>query len=163
MKPRSMVILWLLSMVVIFAVGLSVSKSEKPSEAAAPSPTPSSPVATSSAPTTSPTTAPTSQSTSAACAPSGTSLSITAHNVAFDTNCLAAPADKTFTIAFTNQDSGVPHNVSIVDSSGKALFTGSIFPGVATETYKVGALSAGTYTFKCDVHPTQMTGTFVVK
>ena len=30
-------------------------------------------------------------------------------------------------------------------------------------TYDVPALEPGTYFFRCDVHPGQMTGTFVVK
>ncbi len=55
----------------------------------------------------------TSTSAAAACEPSGTLLTLVAHNVAFDTNCLAASAGKAFTIAFDNQDPGVPHNVSI--------------------------------------------------
>jgi nitrite reductase (NO-forming) len=101
--------------------------------------------------------------TAAACEPSGTALSISAQNVAFSTDCLAAPAGKAFTIAFDNKDPGVPHNVSIYsdDSATKALFTGKTVSGPAKVVYEVPALDPGTYFFRCDVHPA-MTGTFVV-
>ncbi|MFL5798088.1 MAG: cupredoxin domain-containing protein [Actinomycetota bacterium] len=102
-------------------------------------------------------------STTATCSPSGTSLSITAKNIQFDTDCLAAPAGKAFTIALDNQDPGTPHNLSIYSDPGmtQALFKGPIFSGVKTETYGVHPLQAGTYHFHCDVHPS-MDGTFVV-
>jgi nitrite reductase (NO-forming) len=104
-------------------------------------------------------------SNAAACQPDGTKLSITAQNAVFTTDCLAAPAGKSFTIAFDNQDPGVPHNVSIYtdDSASNALFTGELVSGPKKIVYKVDALEAGTYFFRCDVHPTTMTGTFVVK
>ncbi|MGH3181198.1 MAG: cytochrome c oxidase subunit II [Streptosporangiaceae bacterium] len=107
----------------------------------------------------------TKQAKTAACTPSGTALSLTAHNIHYSTSCLAAPAGKPFTITFHNQDSGVPHNVAIYTSSSatKALFRGQIVTGVTTVTYHVPALPAGTYYFRCDVHPTAMHGTFVVK
>ncbi len=98
----------------------------------------------------------------ATCTPHGPALRITARNVSFDTDCLAAPADRPLTIAFDNEDSGTPHNVSISsDAASDALFTGERFSGVKTETYRVPALDAGTYRFQCDVHPS-MDGTFVV-
>jgi plastocyanin len=50
----------------------------------------------------------------------------------------------------------VPHNVSIVN--GPAGSTGEIFGGPAERLYIFPALSSGTYTFHCDVHP-DMTGT----
>jgi plastocyanin len=100
----------------------------------------------------------------ASCSPSGTSLQVSAQNVAFDKKCLAAPANKAFTITFDNKDSGVPHNVDIFTNSSatKSLFKGAIVTGPKTTTYHVPALPAGTYFFRCDIHPTQMTGTFVV-
>lgn len=96
------------------------------------------------------------------CSASGTSLSLTAKNVAFDASCLAAPADTAFTIEFDNQDAGTMHNISIESSSGEELFEGEVVTGPTTTTYEVDALAAGTYEFHCDVHPTQMKGTFVV-
>jgi plastocyanin len=61
-------------------------------------------------------------------------------------------------------DSGVPHNIAIYTdkSASKSLFKGSTVTGPKTTTYHVHALQAGTYYFRCDIHPTQMFGTFVV-
>lgn len=102
-------------------------------------------------------------STTATCSPSGASLSITAKNLRFDIDCLAAPAGKPFSITLDNQDPGAPHDLSIYSDPGmtQALFRGSIFDGVKTETYHVHPLRAGTYHFRCDVHPA-MKGTFIV-
>jgi nitrite reductase (NO-forming) len=104
-------------------------------------------------------------STSAvSCAPSGSDLTLTAKNTAFDTDCLAAPAGDAIEIVFDNQDPAVPHNVSIYTdpSATKALFTGEMVTGPKQMTYDVGKLPAGTYFFRCDVHPTTMTGTLTV-
>jgi plastocyanin len=97
----------------------------------------------------------------ATCTPAGASLSVEAKSFQFVQNCLAAPADTKFKIAFHNADGGTPHNVAILDDAGTKVFTGSIFTGDKTETYDVDALPAGTYSFHCDVHPT-MTGAFIV-
>lgn len=98
------------------------------------------------------------------CKPSGTSLQISAMNVKFDKSCLAAPAGKAFTLMFKNGDAGVPHDVAIFTNSSATttLFKGSIVTGPSTTTYHVPALKAGSYYFRCDIHPTQMFGTFVV-
>jgi nitrite reductase (NO-forming) len=102
-------------------------------------------------------------SSGAACDPVGAKLVISAEGMAFDTDCLAAPAGTVFTIRFTNDDAGVPHNVSIyTDASARTpLFVGDLVSGPQTVTYHVPALDAGTYVFRCDVHP-QMNGTFAV-
>jgi mono/diheme cytochrome c family protein/plastocyanin len=89
--------------------------------------------------------------------PNATVVDISASGIAFSTDKLTAPADKTFTIHFDNQDAGVPHNVDIKDSTGAELFKGEIFPGPGTRDYAVPALKAGTYRFACTVHP-NMTG-----
>jgi plastocyanin len=104
----------------------------------------------------------------AECEPDGTTLQIAAQNIAFDKNCLAAPAGEPFTIEFNNQEP-IPHNVEIsTDSSattrlGGATGPGDIVTGPTTVTYEVDALEPGTYYFQCDVHAAAMNGTFVVK
>lgn len=105
------------------------------------------------------------QAKAGSCTPSGAAVSVTAHHIHFSASCLAAHAGKPFTITFRNQDSGVPHNVAIYSNSSaaKVLFRGQIVTGSSTVTYHVPALPAGTYYFRCDVHPTAMHGTFVVK
>lgn len=99
----------------------------------------------------------------ASCAPSGTAVSVTAKDTAFDTDCLAAPADQAFTIAFNSEDSET-HNLAILGdhSSTDVLFRGEIFQGPKTTTYSVPALTAGRYVFHCEVHQDEMKGTFVV-
>jgi len=89
--------------------------------------------------------------------PNAKVVDISASGVAFSTDKLAAPAGTPFTIHFDNQDSGIPHNVDIKDSTGAEVFKGEIFPGPGTRDYAVPALKAGTYKFACTVHP-NMTG-----
>ncbi len=93
-----------------------------------------------------------------------TVLQLAAANIAYDQTDLTAPAGVPFQIAFTNNDAGIPHNVSIHEGSptGTEVFKGTIFTGVATQTYDVPALPAGTYSFVCSVHP-NMVGTLTVK
>ena len=98
------------------------------------------------------------------CEPAGTELSIVAQGIAFDQDCLAAPAGQAFTIQFDNQDQGLPHNVAIYGTGPPAadpLFQGEVFPGPDSRTYQVDALDAGQLYFQCDIHP-DMSGTFVV-
>lgn len=100
-----------------------------------------------------------------ACDPAGTELQVVAEKIAFDTTCLAAPADAPFTVSLENRDAGVPHNLSIYtdETAKEVLFKGELFNGVDARTYEVPALPAGTYFFRCDVHPIPaMSGTFVV-
>jgi cytochrome c oxidase subunit 2 len=98
------------------------------------------------------------------CEPSGGELRVVAQGIAFDQGCLAAPADTPFTIAFDNRDEGVPHNVAIYTDEGAAtsLFVGEIVTGSVKIDYEVPGIPAGDYFFRCDVHPTAMTGSFVV-
>jgi plastocyanin len=110
----------------------------------------------------------------AACSPGPKSLDVTAKGIAFEETCLAAPADKPFTINFTNDDAGIQHDVAISTVStetdptgGKILFepkggAGSAITGPDKLNYDVPALKAGSYFFFCQIHQTTMVGTFVV-
>ena len=107
-----------------------------------------------------------------ACDPDGTELAIVAPSGAvtsgFDTDCLAVPVGEPYTIDFDNQDPGQIHNVNIYtdQSAAEALL---LDPGQGTVTgpdqityegYPID--EPGDLFFQCDVHPTTMTGTFVV-
>jgi plastocyanin len=126
----------------------------------APTPTPTAAPASeppaSGAPTDAPTAAPTDGGNGGA-----TVLRISAQNIAFDTDALAAPAGVAFQIEFANNDAGIPHNVEILQN-GQSIWKGELFSGVETRTYDVPALAAGTYEFICTVHP-NMRGTLTVE
>lgn len=100
----------------------------------------------------------------ATCSPDGAVLRVTARSFSFDRDCLAAHAGRPFRIVLENADDGVPHNVGIyADPAGTdPLFTGDEVRGPGTLTYRVPALEAGTYLFRCDFHPQQMRGALVV-
>jgi plastocyanin len=85
-------------------------------------------------------------------------VQISAQGVQFEQKDVATPAGAAFTIHFDNKDAGQPHNVDIKDASGASVFKGNIITGPAAADYQVPALTAGTYTFVCDVH-SNMTGT----
>jgi plastocyanin len=81
-------------------------------------------------------------------------------DAAFDKACLAAPADTAFTVHYDNEDSNT-HNFDI-QKGGVSVFTSDLVIGPKVVTYRVQALAPGSYTFRCDIHPVQMHGTFVV-
>jgi cytochrome c oxidase subunit II len=87
-------------------------------------------------------------------------LSISSVQVAFDKNCMAAPAGRPFQITYDNKEA-VQHNIAIFrgnDASGENVFRGELFSGPRVVEYRVRALQAGAYYFHCDVHPTAMKG-----
>ena len=85
-------------------------------------------------------------------------VAIHAQGIKFVESTVTGPASKPFTIAFTNEDAGTPHNVELQDGSGNVVFKGEVFNGVDTKIYNVPAQPAGAYKFICAVHPS-MTGT----
>jgi plastocyanin len=92
----------------------------------------------------------------------GATVEIVASGIQFTTTDVTAAAGKPFTLTFKNQDSGVPHDVDIKDPSGGDVFKTDIFNGPADKSYDVKALTAGKYSFVCNVHP-NMTGTLTVQ
>jgi plastocyanin len=89
-------------------------------------------------------------------------VTVTAKDIKFEPTSLSGTADKGLTIAFVNEDPGVPHDIEVVDGSGALLFEGKTISGKATTTYTVPPLKAGAYKFLCKWHPT-MVGELTVK
>jgi len=105
------------------------------------------------------------------CKPKGTSIHLTAHNTAWDTNCIAVNPGQTLALTVTNLDEGIDHNFGIWPSLKDAiakkgeLFETGRFPGVATKSFQVSQVSTlppGHYYFQCDVHGVAMAGAFIV-
>ncbi|MEX2557907.1 MAG: cupredoxin domain-containing protein [Actinomycetota bacterium] len=92
-------------------------------------------------------------------------LTLVAKDIDFDKSCLIAPANQPITITMDNKDAGIPHNFAIYPDlrSSAALFKGENVLGPVVKAYKVPALAAGEYHFRCDIHPRQMQGDFVVE
>ena len=117
------------------------------------------------APAPSSTPAPTSAASAGPSASANANLvTISALGIKYEQDTVTAPAGVPFQLVFENKDAGTPHNVSLHlgSATGAELFKGPIFNGVASRTYDVPALDAGTYAFVCTVHPT-MVGTLTAK
>jgi hypothetical protein len=105
--------------------------------------------------------------------PKGVALSVTAPVGAvtsgFSTKQLNAPANKPVDVCFANNDTGVQHNFAVFSAdptkqpSAKNFATGNPLTGPSSEVVKVPALAPGSYFYRCDFHPTTMTGTLTVK
>jgi plastocyanin len=93
-------------------------------------------------------------------------IDLVAENIAFNENTITVPAGADVIVNFNNRDSGVPHNFAVYETQAaeKVIFKGEIITGLKKTTYTFTAPDKpGTYFFRCDVHPTQMTGQFMVK
>jgi plastocyanin len=93
----------------------------------------------------------------------GDNVTILARDLKFDTTEITVPADEAFDLVLDNEDSA-PHNVAIYADSSAAtkVSVGDIFSGPAQKIQSVPALAAGTYFFRCDVHP-DMKGSIVAE
>jgi plastocyanin len=90
-------------------------------------------------------------------------LHISSRDLKFSTDKLVAPAGTPFQIAYDNQE-GAPHNVAIYTdaSASTKIFAGEPFGGPRQVVYDVPAIAAGSYFFRCDIHP-NMKGALEVK
>jgi plastocyanin len=90
-------------------------------------------------------------------------LHISSKDLEFSTDKLVAPAGKAFQIVYDNQEAA-PHNVAIYtdQSASTKVFAEDPFGGPKEVVYDVPAIAAGSYFFRCDVHP-DMKGTLEVK
>lgn len=100
----------------------------------------------------------------AACAPTGSTVSLTAQHITWDKSCLGVLAGKSFKITIVNKDPGIAHNFAIWQDSSlkKQLYQSGNVTGPATKTFIVPALPPGKYYFQCNIHGPAMSGTLVV-
>ncbi len=92
-------------------------------------------------------------------------VNLSVKGMAFNMKAISVPAGAQVTVAFRNDDSGVPHNFAVyTDSSARQkIFVGPPITGPSGTTYTFTAPSSpGSYFFRCDIHPSVMTGTFTV-
>jgi plastocyanin len=92
--------------------------------------------------------------------PANADVTVVARDMKFVQPEVRVKADAAFSLLLRNGD-GMPHNVAIyTDSSATApLFVGEMVTD-GEIVYDIPALKAGTYFFRCDLHP-DMTGTIV--
>ena len=91
-------------------------------------------------------------------------ISLTAQNMAFDKSTITVPAGASVTINFNNKDN-IAHNFALYTNSSAttSIFVGKIITATQTIYNFTAPSTPGNYFFRCDVHPTTMTGTFVVQ
>jgi cytochrome c oxidase subunit 2 len=101
----------------------------------------------------------------ATCSPNGSTVSMIAHNISWNTNCIAVQANTPFTLDYKNEDVGIDHNFAIYDSPArkKNYFRTPRLAGPATRSFSAPALKPGKYYFQCDVHGPAMAGVLIVK
>jgi plastocyanin len=85
---------------------------------------------------------------------------VIAKDLQFSPTSLTVKADKAFDLVLDNQEAP-PHNIQLSDATGAKVFTGEIVSSTKV-TYTVPALTAGSYTFICEVHP-DMKGTLTAE
>lgn len=92
-------------------------------------------------------------------------LTVVAEELRFTPARLTGPRDEPFVIVLDNRDRGIPHNVAIYRDAeaDEPILVGTVSIGEARTTERVGALPAGTYFVRCDIHRTDMTGTLEVR
>lgn len=97
--------------------------------------------------------------------PQNITIDLAANKFAFDKKTITVPAGAHVTINFNNEDTGIAHNFALYDTQAakRTIFQGDVIAGPKKIVYSFDApADPGNYFFRCDVHPTTMTGQFVV-
>jgi len=85
----------------------------------------------------------------------GPAVKVAAQGIQFLNKELTVKADVPADIIFNNRDKNIVHNVAVASDADftRRVFTGDVIPGVKSIDYKFRAPAAGTYFFRCDIHP----------
>ncbi|RXE56074.1 hypothetical protein ABH15_07765 [Methanoculleus taiwanensis] len=91
-------------------------------------------------------------------------VDLSAENLAFNTSAITVPAGAEVTVNFENRDT-VPHNLAVYQTpaANDPIFVGEIIDQGSTTYTFTAPEEPGIYFFRCDVHPTTMTGDFIVQ
>ena len=100
--------------------------------------------------------------TTAAAQTPAAAITLTAQDIAFDKSTLTVAAGQDVTITYDNKDNAVPHNLHI-QAGAAGDFETEIVSGPTQQTLTFNITELGTYTFLCDLHPNEMTGTLIVQ
>jgi cytochrome c oxidase subunit 2 len=96
-------------------------------------------------------------------------IEIVAKNVKFDLETITVNADAPVHLTIDNQDNSITHNWALYEDEEAAKAGADAIAGTALENGPIvqelnfTAPAQGTYFYRCDVHPTTMTGTFVAE
>ena len=84
-------------------------------------------------------------------------IALSTSNLTFSTSELSVPADRPFTIVLDILESAA-HDVTIYkdDSWSSLVYKEDARTGPGTFVFNVPALAAGTYAFRCEIHPTMI-------
>jgi plastocyanin len=98
----------------------------------------------------------------------GQTVEIVAQNIAFNTREIRVQANGQVRLRLDNRDQDIDHNIAVRRSATDSTpaspgSVGVIFPGPAVGDVAFDIPPPGSYFFVCDVHPTTMTGTFIVE
>jgi plastocyanin len=98
----------------------------------------------------------------------GQTVEVVAFGIAFDTDEITVQADGQVRVRLDNQDAATQHNIAFYASESDLTpvsdgAVGTIFEGPEVDDTVFDIPAAGEYFFRCDVHPTQMTGAFIVE
>jgi plastocyanin len=94
--------------------------------------------------------------------PGATVLQLAARTLLFDKRSLSAAANQPVVLQFNNEDAGTLHNFALYTNRNATskIFGSELTTGPKVETFNFTAPAAGSYYYRCDVHPDTMTGTF---
>jgi plastocyanin len=89
---------------------------------------------------------------------------VRAQGLKYNVQQLTVKAGDVTRITFENLDKGVYHNIAVYSQpvGGQPVWNGEPIAGVKKIAYAHVFATAGTYSFRCDFHPTTMVGFFTV-
>jgi plastocyanin len=98
----------------------------------------------------------------------GQTVEIIARGLRFDQEEIRVQSNGQVRLRLDNQDAGVPHNIAVRTSPTDRTpvapgSVGLVFNGPGVDDTVFDIPDPGTYFFICDIHPTTMTGDFIVQ